>query len=149
MTNGEERKPWATVYDRDLDPAQFLTWLQKNSQAWREHSFPPEHRTAPLQALGVCEEAGELAHAVLKMEQGIRGSRSEHVIAAADAVGDIIIYLAGLCTSLNINLHSCVYKAWLEVANRDWSQYKETGVADAADVVERRGDMELWEGGPE
>lgn len=128
MTNKEDRKPWSVVYDQDLDTATFLTWLQRNSQAWREHSFPPEHRTAPLQALGVCEEAGELAHAVLKMEQGIRGDSEQHTKEVVDAVGDIVIYLAGLCTSLGISLQAAVYSTWIGVANRDWSKFKQDGV---------------------
>jgi NTP pyrophosphatase (non-canonical NTP hydrolase) len=81
-----------------------LDKLQKDSQEWREKSFPPEHRTAPLQALGVCEEAGELAHAILKMEQGIRGDTAAHMAEAIDAVGDIVIYLCGLCTTLGLNI---------------------------------------------
>lgn len=129
MTNESERKPWSIVYDRDLDPDDFLTWLQKNTQAWREHSFPPQHRTAELQTLGVCEEAGELAHAVLKRVQGIRGTDKEHAEAEQDAVGDIMIYLAGFCTSRGYNLKACAYKAWLGVAQRDWSKYKEDGHA--------------------
>lgn len=107
-----------------------LTYIQEQTQAWREQSFPAEHRTAPLQALGVCEEAGELAHAVLKMEQGIRGTREEHIAAAQDAVGDIVIYLMGLCTSLDINLEWCIAIAWAEVEQRDWSKNKQDGVTE-------------------
>jgi NTP pyrophosphatase (non-canonical NTP hydrolase) len=124
------RLDWQVTYDQDLDPAQFLTWLQINAQKWREHSFPPEHRSVELQALGVCEEAGELAHAILKMKQGIRGSEVEHMTEARDAVGDIIIYLAGVCSSLGISLHSCVYAAWIGVAQRDWSKNKTDGVSN-------------------
>lgn len=123
-------KSWQIVYDQDLDHRDFLQFVQQESQKWREHSFPPEHRTAELQALGVCEEAGELAHAVLKMKQGIRGSDVDHMNEAADAVGDIVIYLAGLCTSLGLNLQSSVYKAWLDVARRDWKANPETGDAE-------------------
>jgi NTP pyrophosphatase (non-canonical NTP hydrolase) len=113
----------------DLTEHNVLASLQVNSQAWREHSFPTEHRTAPLQALGVCEEAGELAHAVLKMEQGIRGDRIQHMSEAADAVGDIVIYLAGLCTSLGLDLETCVRETWRGVAERDWSKHKGDGVS--------------------
>lgn len=122
---------WKKVYDPDVDTATFLTFLQRESQKWREHSFPPEHRTVELQVLGVCEEAGELAHAILKMKQGIRGDEVQHMAEATDAIGDIVIYLAGVASSLNTSLHACVYKAWLEVADRDWSQYKESGIEDA------------------
>lgn len=106
-----------------------LRRLQHESQRWREHSFPPEHRTAELQALGVCEEAGELAHAILKSAQGIRGSDMDLRAAAGDAVGDTIIYLAGLCTSKGLDLEECVANAWKEVAERDWSKYKQDGIA--------------------
>ena len=107
-----------------------LSYLQGQAEAWREHSFPPEHRTAVLQALGVCEEAGELAHAVLKMEQGIRGTTEEHKAAAADAAGDIVIYLTGLCSALGINLEEAIYNAWDEVKQRDWSKNKGDGVTE-------------------
>lgn len=112
------------------NPIPSLYILQRRSQEWRENSFPPEHRTAPLQALGVCEEAGELAHAVLKLEQGIRGTREHHIMTAADAVGDIIIYLAGVCSALELDLENCVADAWHEVSQRDWSKNKETGVSE-------------------
>lgn len=108
-----------------------LRALQVQSQEWRERCFPPEHRTAAMQAMGVAEETGELCHAILKMTQGIRGSEYEHKVEAADAVGDIIIYLAGVCSSLDLDLDDCVHTAWAQVKNRDWSTYKETGVADA------------------
>lgn len=121
---------WMIEHDQDLDTRGFLRFLQQESQQWRKHSFPPEHRTAPLQALGVCEEAGELAHAVLKMTQGIRGNEQEHTDAAADAVGDIIIYLSGVCTSLNIDMETAVKDAWRGVASRDWSKNKVDGVVD-------------------
>lgn len=98
---------------------------------WREHCFPPQHRSPVMQALGVAEEAGELAHAILKMEQGIRGSEAQHVNEAIDAVGDIIIYLSGIASSLGFDLETAVKTAWSEVASRDWSKHKETGIEDA------------------
>src|SRR4051812_46355062 len=104
-----------------------LIQLQHDTQMWREKSFPAEHRTAPLQALGVCEEAGELAHAVLKMEQGIRGEREDHLLEAEDAVGDICIYLMGLCEALGLSFESCIAGAWSQVQQRDWSQHKNDG----------------------
>jgi NTP pyrophosphatase (non-canonical NTP hydrolase) len=105
----------------------FLSFLQEESQRWREHSFPAEHRTPELQVLGVSEECGELAHAVLKMKQGIRGTDEDHLFEAADAVGDIVIYLAGVCSSLGLDLHACVSAAWWQVASRDWSVNKQDG----------------------
>ena len=110
-----------------------LQELQDKTQLWREHSFPPEHRTAVMQALGGAEEAGELAHAILKMEQGIRGDKIKHVGEVADSVGDIIIYLAGICSSLDLDLQTCVEAAWAEVSKRDWSKNPETGLQGTGD----------------
>lgn len=47
-------------------------------------------------ALGVVEEVGELAHAIVKHEQGVRGLGQEKAFkaAAADAIGDIWIWAA-------------------------------------------------------
>lgn len=104
-----------------------LSRLQEEAREWRHRVFPEESRTAPLQALGVCEEAGELAHAVLKMEQGIRGNRIKHLDEAADAVGDTVIFLTGVCDSLGLDLDTCVTNAWNEVKLRDWAANKETG----------------------
>jgi len=38
--------------------------------------------------MGLVEEVGELAHAHLKNEQGIRGTPEEHVQAKVDAIGE-------------------------------------------------------------
>lgn len=114
-----------------------LTYLQEKTQIWRENSFPPEDRTAPLQALGVAEEyfelglaCGRLSHATLKMKQGIRGSKAEHVAAAEDAIGDMAIYLMGVCSSLDLDFATCILKAWDEVQQRDWSKNKQDGIAN-------------------
>lgn len=47
-----------------------LNGLQKKLAAWQWEKFPPESSTIPLMALGVAEETGALAHAVLKGELG-------------------------------------------------------------------------------
>ena len=120
---------WQVMHDPDLDARGLIRFVQVESQKWRTHSFPPEDRTVELQALGVCEEAGELAHAVLKRRQGIRGTEAEHIGEIRDAVGDIIIYLCGLCSSIGLDVETCLKIAWVEVAQRDWSEHKETGVA--------------------
>ena len=65
--------------------------LQERIWAWQHANFGADKVCHPL--LGMCEEAGELVHAVLKMSQGIRGSEAEHTDAIKDALGDILIYL--------------------------------------------------------
>jgi len=101
--------------------------LQNHTREWREKNFPEEHRTAQMQLMGVVEEVGELAHALLKMEQGIRGSREYHMGKIEDAIGDVTIYLCGLATALEIDMDAAIWRAWSEVRDRDWTKNKETG----------------------
>lgn len=106
--------------------------IQTERGVWAANNFPnaglKEH------ALGVAEEAGELAHAVLKMAPGtgddgapIRGSRQDHLDEAADALGDLFIYMCGVATDLGLSLSDCIITAWGEVQWRDWVKYPETG----------------------
>jgi NTP pyrophosphatase (non-canonical NTP hydrolase) len=68
----------------------------------------------------VAEEMGELAHAVLKQSQGIRGTREDHDADMRDAIGDIVIYLAGLCSAKGWDLDKIVETTAYEVMRRDW-----------------------------
>lgn len=128
MTNADDRKPWSLVYDRDLDPDQFLTWLQKQHAAWEAVNFPVSSQNSMHSLVGVVEEVGELAHALLKKDQGIRGTAEEHDAEAQDAIGDIFIYMAGLCNKNGWNLQSCIHRAWIEVGKRNWVDHKKDGV---------------------
>lgn len=65
--------------------------LQKCLYAWQIYNFGEQDNERVL--LGICEEAGELCHAHLKMEQGIRGSRESLEAELIDAIGDIMIYM--------------------------------------------------------
>ena len=104
-----------------------LTQLQEEVSAWSKRNFPQEHLHHPL--LGVGEEAGELFHAHLKEEQGIRGTKEEHVEAAKDAIGDILIYLADYCARRGFSLQTCIESTWKKVKERDWKKNKTTGAA--------------------
>lgn len=76
------------------------------------------------QTLGVCEEAGELAHAVLKHEQGIRGltSQDAYRAEAGDAVADAVIYLMQVCTALRLDFGTLVTATAENVMRRDWKR---------------------------
>lgn len=69
--------------------------LQAELRPWVEHNFGKRPSWQP--ALGLQEEAGELAHAVLKKAQGIRGTPEKHDAAIRDAVADLAIFLADWC----------------------------------------------------
>jgi len=94
-------------------------------QHWVDHNFP--NSTAAEQVLGVGEEFGELAHAVLKGLQGIRHTPDEIKKMKKDAVGDIIIYLTGYCYREGFSLADCLEMAWDEVKFRDWVENTKDG----------------------
>ena len=102
-----------------------LTTLQNEVAEWAARNFKGKQPHQPL--LGVAEEVGELCHAHLKNEQGIRGTPVEHYDAKVDAVGDICIYLADYCIQNAINLDEAVTKAWEEVKRRDWIKNHKDG----------------------
>ena len=78
---------------RDLQPEQ-KQWAEYNFDGVRAHHAP----------LGMIEEVGELARALLKAEQGIRGAEDQHRARMIDAVGDITIFLADYCNVRGIEL---------------------------------------------
>lgn len=95
--------------------------LQEEVSEWARRNFGPPHGSGYRPLLGVQEEVGELAHAHLKAEQGIRGNE-DHESAKKDAVGDIVIYLADYCSSNGIDMQQAVEGTWNEVKRRDWKK---------------------------
>ena len=106
--------------------------LQAEQRPWVEHNFGKRPSYWPL--LGAVEEIGELAHAHLKAEQGIR-TGEDHAANKKDAVADIIIYLADYCSAEGIDLQSVVEETWAEVKQRDWKKHP----AQAAEVAKAAG----------
>jgi NTP pyrophosphatase (non-canonical NTP hydrolase) len=104
--------------------------LQKQQKAWADHNFGRgSGKMRVVQCLlGVVEECGELAHSMLKSIQGIRGSQQQHEAAMRDAVGDVIIYLADLCSRSGWDMQEIMEDTWEQVSARDWKRYPETGV---------------------
>lgn len=103
-----------------------LRKLQSVSGRWAARNFGDKRPTYhPL--LGVSEEVGELCHAHLKREQGIRGTEAELIAQAKDAVGDIVIFLADYCNLNGIDLQEAVEMSWREVSKRDWVVNKVNG----------------------
>lgn len=96
-----------------------LQAFQEEVGDWSRRNFDNQASYHPL--LGVAEEVGELCHAHLKQEQGIRTSE-DHVTGAKDAIGDILIYMADYCCRRGFDLESCVSAAWNQVKKRDWKK---------------------------
>jgi NTP pyrophosphatase (non-canonical NTP hydrolase) len=102
-----------------------LYTLQNEVGKWSAENFENKKNHQPL--LGIAEEVGELCHAHLKLEQGIRGTKKEHMEAKEDAVGDIVIYLADYCTHNDIVLAKAVEDTWNKVKQRNWTTNKVDG----------------------
>lgn len=109
-------------FPRHLGDSLTFADLQQQSQEWREANFGPEDRSPMIQVLGCMEELGELAHAEQKHQQGIRGldNQEEFEGLATDAVGDLLIYLAGYCSERGFSMQDAAENAWAQVRNRDW-----------------------------
>lgn len=101
-----------------------LKQIQKQQGEWQNKNFPYDTNTTKLMcALGVSEEAGELAHAVLKHVQSIRGMGDIEAARAKvkDAIGDIAIYAMGVCNQFDLNIEDCIQDTWCEVVlKREW-----------------------------
>lgn len=103
-----------------------LSVLQSEHREWLSHNFPDQTDHQGL--LGVAEEVGELCHAHLKYEQGIRRmTAGEFREKGADAIGDIVIYLTSYCNTNGFDLDECVQDAWKQVQMRDWRANPEDG----------------------
>lgn len=97
----------------DIREIQFehLVWEKKNFDEVKIHHS----------IYGLIEELGELAHAQLKMEQGIRIDE-DHNEKAKDAVGDIIIFLISYCNKRGFDLERIIHNTWLSVKSRNWKK---------------------------
>lgn len=117
-------KPYEKARERFLKGMGDTT--QQQLADWQLHNFGEQ----PLwtQVMGATEEMGELAHAVLKHEQGIRGISDDGLIdQAGDAVADCMIYLFQVCTALRLDAVELFRETAAVVMERDWVKYPKTG----------------------
>lgn len=99
--------------------AKWMDTIQTEHAEWSIRNFGEHEWFVPM--TGVTEEVGELAHALLKQFQGIRGTHAEHELNAQDAIGDIIIYIMDLCNVKGWNLSKIIQDTWTNVVRkRDW-----------------------------
>ncbi|MHC4431042.1 MAG: nucleoside triphosphate pyrophosphohydrolase family protein [Planctomycetota bacterium] len=95
----------ATKNDRhNMDP-ETLQDLQACLYDWQNYNFG-EDQDNELILLGICEEAGELCHAQLKLEQNIRGDAKKHEEEMIDAIGDMMIYSMNYLSGMNSKIAS-------------------------------------------
>lgn len=103
-----------------------LKQMQVEQLEWSNRNFKDKKPYQPI--LGAAEEVGELAHAYLKMEQGIRGNRETHIANMKDAVADCVIFLMDLCNQMEWDMETIVSQTWDEVKKRDWNKDAVNGV---------------------
>jgi NTP pyrophosphatase (non-canonical NTP hydrolase) len=108
--------------------------IQEDQKPWVAHNFGRRATYMPL--LGAMEELGELAHAHLKAEQGIRGTVAEHEVAAKDAVADIIIFLLDYCSARGWDAASIVSDTWKAVRTRDFKADPIRGIAGTSSAAQ-------------
>ena len=97
-----------------------LKQIQSEQNEWSNKNFINKKPYQPI--LGAAEEVGELAHAYLKMEQGIRGDKETHMANMKDAVGDCVIFLMELCNQMGWDFETIVNDTWDHVKKRDWKK---------------------------
>jgi NTP pyrophosphatase (non-canonical NTP hydrolase) len=108
-----------------------LKQFQAEHAAWEQRNFGKQPAYRLL--MGVVEELGELTHALLKQEQGIR-SHEGLVAKEKDAIGDLIVFLTGYCTARGYDLEEVLASVWEEVKLRDWQAHPNAAhqIAEAA-----------------
>ena len=104
-----------------------LRKIQEEHKAWQDRNFT---NAEPWECVvGAQEELGELCHTFLKAHQGIRGkhrvlpdadNQTVFSVEAKDAIGDIIIFLMGLCSMYGWDLENILEITWSEVSQRKW-----------------------------
>lgn len=107
----------------------WLSDLQVCLARWQVRNFGGA--TGEQIALGVCEEAGEIAHAVLKASQRIRGMADPDAVreAVGDGIADCAVYLMQLATLYRLDFGALVEGVAVEVMKRDWTAAPADGVA--------------------
>lgn len=109
-----------------------LRELQEQVGCWAVRNFgidsvKVDGRKSLHCTLGAAEEIGELCRAILKRDQGIRGTWEEHCEQAQDAVADTIIYLMDLCYREGWDLQTLLERTVGTVTKRDWKYRPTTG----------------------
>ena len=119
-----------------------LREIQSEQEIWSQKNFKERHPEWAI--LGITEELGELSHAVLKQEQGIRQVKSEDEISLleTDAVGDIILFLMEFCNQRineqpeddcrkqKYDIHTIIEETWIKVRQRDWRKFPKNGTSE-------------------
>jgi hypothetical protein len=71
---------------------------------------------------------GQLCHAHLKLDEGIRGRPEQHLRDADMCLRGLMRYLVVVAVQHDLSLPDVVESVWLKVRQRDWQAYPGTGI---------------------
>lgn len=91
--------------------------MQAQVNEWVTRNFDNSELSA---VVGMVEEVGELCRAVVKMEQGIRGTREEWFAEIRKETGDVFIKLCDIARFYEFDLADAIEERWAKVSQRDW-----------------------------
>lgn len=99
-----------------------LREFQYEVDDWHKSNFPQE---ADASTLVLVEEVGELARAVIKGRQGVRGGQDRWTDEKAKEAGDVLISLIAFCNQNGIDLAAAATSRWKTVGARVASSAEE------------------------
>lgn len=99
-----------------------LRQFQYDVDDWHKANFPQE---ADESTLVLVEEVGELARAVIKGRQNVRGGQDRWREEKAKEAGDVLISLLAFCNQNGIDLAAATTVRWKTVGNRVASSAEE------------------------
>lgn len=103
-----------------------ISLRQNELSSWQDKNFPPTNSMELV--VGMMEELGELAHAILKSRQKIRGYDEDRAKAEiADAFADVVIYGINLMSIEGLDAETAIRHTIDMVLSRDWVKYPQTG----------------------
>lgn len=91
--------------------------LQQSAHAWSLDKWPDEDVLSD--ALGVAEEAGEIARAVLKRRHGTRGSHDDWTAQLRTEAADVLLVLMVLAEREGFDLMCAAHQRYQEIKDRD------------------------------
>lgn len=104
--------------------------IQAEVGAWLDEHLPG--RSIELQALVLAEEVGELCRAVVKRQQGIRGTHAEWSAQLRAEAGDVLLTLYSLAASEGFDLHDAAARKWQQILRRDPTAHRPAHTEPAA-----------------
>jgi NTP pyrophosphatase (non-canonical NTP hydrolase) len=105
-----------------------LRLVQAEHRVWIMQNFPGETKWQAF--VGMAEELGEIAHHLLKREQGIRGEGVDHAAEIRDGCADLVIFMMTLADNEGFDLMDAINEAWDQVKKRDWVSFPKNGVTE-------------------